>query len=451
MLPIIRNLQENQYSVFETKYGGFKITFSNPKWKINESIMLNLDSLKIMGENFIHVKTTLAYFAMNYSASYTKKMFYAMKHFLKLSDNVESLFAFNNIRFYFGKVSPLDYTHTESMKYLLLKMHTLFPSLLSSNSVEFITEIEIIKKLSGKYLKTHNYQKGPFNDTQIKKILELTARAYQVERISLSNYLMLLLLIYTGRRPMQIAQLETGDLFKLDGVFYINIPKVKQRGAYRKQFSKVQIPQNLFENLTYLINAVKSIVSETLNTKLNEKQKNKLPIFLNTYHFKNNTVTLDMIENGELKLSSYQVTTKIRRTINRSIGKLQIDFGEINSRRFRYTLGTKAAQMGYSPSLIANILDHSSTSSVMSYVHNTAENSRKINEAMNEFIKPIAKKFTEKNSAERELVVLKDLIDKYFFASECESISFDSAINLLIKDGIDSLFNDLINYEVINE
>ncbi|EAU9137671.1 site-specific integrase, partial [Salmonella enterica] len=270
------------------------------------------------------------------------------------------------------------------------------------------------------------------NDTQIKKILELTARAYQVERISLSNYLMLLLLIYTGRRPMQIAQLETGDLFKLDGVFYINIPKVKQRGAYRKQFSKVQIPQNLFENLTYLINAVKSIVSETLNTKLNEKQKNKLPIFLNTYHFKNNTVTLDMIENGELKLSSYQVTTKIRRTINRSIGKLQIDFGEINSRRFRYTLGTKAAQMGYSPSLIANILDHSSTSSVMSYVHNTAENSRKINEAMNEFIKPIAKKFTEKNSAERELVILKDLIDKYFFASECESISFDSAINLLI-------------------
>ena len=124
MLPIIRNLQENQYSVFETKYGGFKITFSNPKWKINESIMLNLDSLKIMGENFIHVKTTLAYFAMNYSASYTKKMFYAMKHFLKLSDNVESLFAFNNIRFYFGKVSPLDYTHT-AVSYTHLTLPTI--------------------------------------------------------------------------------------------------------------------------------------------------------------------------------------------------------------------------------------------------------------------------------------------------------------------------------------
>lgn len=451
MLPILRNLQENQYSAFETKYGGFKIIFSNPKWQINESIMLNLDSLKVMGEYFIFFKSTLAYFAMNYSASYTKKMFYAMKHFLKLSDEVKCLYSFDNIRFYFGKVSPLDYTHAESMKYLLLKMHTLFPSLLCSDSVEFITDIEISRKLAGKYLKTHNYQKGPFNDVQIKKILELTARAYQVERISLSNYLMLLLLIYTGRRPIQIAQLETGDLFKLDGGFYINIPKVKQRGAYRKQFSKVKIPQNLFENLTYLINAVKSIVSETLNTELNEKQKNILPVFLNTYHFKNNTVSLDMIENGELKLSSYQVTTKIRSTINRSIGKLQIDFGEINSRRFRYTLGTKAAQMGYSPSLIANILDHSSTSSVMSYVHNTAENSRKINEAMNEFIKPIAKKFTEKNLAESELDLLKDLIDKYFFESECESIFFDSATILLIKDGIDNLLNDLINYEVINE
>lgn len=449
MLPILRNLQENQYSAFETKYGGFKIIFSNPKWQINESIMLNLDSLKVMGEDFIYVKSTLAYFAMHYSASYTKKMFYAMKHFIKFSDKVESLFSFTNIKFYFGKVSPLDYTHAESMKYLLLKIHTLFTSLLSSDSVEFITNIEISRKLSGKYLKTHDYRKGPFNDIQIKKILELTARAYQVERISLSNYLMLLLLIYTGRRPMQISQLEAGDLFKLDGGFYINVPKIKQRGNYRKQFSKIQIPQNLFENLTYLTNAVKSIVSETLNTDLNEKHKNILPIFLNTYPFKNNTVNFDMIENGELKLSSYQVTTKIRNTINRSIGKLQIDFGEINSRRFRYTLGTKAAQLGYSPSLIANILDHSSTSSVMNYVHNTAENSRKINEAMDEFIKPIANKFIEKNLAERELDLLRDLINRHFV--ECKSISFDKVVVSLIKDGVDNLINDLINHGATNE
>lgn len=52
------------------------------------------------------------------------------------------------------------------------------------------------------------------------------------------------------------------------------------------------------------------------------KNKKHSPVFLNAYHFKNNTVSLDMIENGELKLSSYQVTTKIRSTINRSIGKL---------------------------------------------------------------------------------------------------------------------------------
>ncbi|EAO5644450.1 site-specific integrase, partial [Salmonella enterica] len=97
MFQTLKKLQENQYSAFETKYGGFKIIFSNPKWQINESIMLNLDSLKVMGENFIYVKTTLAYFAMNYSASYTKKMFYAMKHFLKSSDKMESLFSFNNI------------------------------------------------------------------------------------------------------------------------------------------------------------------------------------------------------------------------------------------------------------------------------------------------------------------------------------------------------------------
>ncbi len=43
-------------------------------------------------------------------------------------------------------------------------------------------------------------------------------------------------------------------------------------------------------------------------------------------------------------------------------------------------------------------LDHSSINSVMSYIENTAENGKRINEAVNELMKPLANKFIEEKS-----------------------------------------------------
>ncbi|EAM7999764.1 site-specific integrase, partial [Salmonella enterica] len=66
MFQTLRKLQESQYSVFETKDNNFKVNFSYSKWKISESITLNIDSLRVVISAFIPIKTTLAYFAINY-------------------------------------------------------------------------------------------------------------------------------------------------------------------------------------------------------------------------------------------------------------------------------------------------------------------------------------------------------------------------------------------------
>ncbi|EKN4714800.1 tyrosine-type recombinase/integrase [Yersinia enterocolitica] len=441
MLQNLKNLQENQYSVFETKNYSLNVRFSDSKWRISESIILNVDSLASIDSFFMEIKTTLAYFAMNYSASYTKRMFYAIKHYIKTCRKIKLLFSIDCIRFYYKTISPLDYTHAESIKYFFIKVNSLYPSVFSRDTITFIVNVRIDKRYIGKNIKTHDYKRGPFSDLQMKEILDSTAKAYKEEKISLSNYLLLILLAYSGRRPMQIAQLEAGDLFSLNGMYYINAPRIKQRNGYRKEFSKIQIPEDMFNHLTYLTEAVSSLVSETLNLDLSEKQKNELPIFLNTYPFKKGCVELSMIENGMLKLTPYAITRKIRSTIISSTNKSKTEIGCINSRRFRYSLGTKAAQFGYSPSIIANILDHSSTTSVMSYVENTAENGRKINEAVNELMKPLANMFIGGNNLERELDSLKNIIDECCGGSE--SISFDRSAISLVNDYIDDLINSI--------
>ena len=53
MFQTLKKLQENQYSVFETKDCNFKVNFAHSKWKISESITLNIDSLRMMVRAFI--------------------------------------------------------------------------------------------------------------------------------------------------------------------------------------------------------------------------------------------------------------------------------------------------------------------------------------------------------------------------------------------------------------
>ncbi|ELX2479713.1 site-specific integrase [Salmonella enterica] len=441
MFQTLRKLQESQYSVFETKDGNFKVNFSYSKWKISESITMNIDSLRVVISAYIPIKTTLAYFAINYSASYTKKMFYAVKHYIKVCNTNDSLFSKDCIKYYYKVVSSLDYTHAETVKYFFLKMSGIYPSLFSAEAIIFLENIKVKKTNANKSIKTHDYKKGPFSDSQLKVIIDSVAIAYKEEKVSLSNYLLTFLVAYSGRRPMQISQLEAGDLLAFNGEYFLNIPRIKQRNGYRKEFRKLQIPEELFSQLTYLVEAVNSLVSDTLKIDLSEKQKRKLPIFINTYPFKKGCVELNMIESGGLKLNPYAITLKIRNTINRSINEYQAYLGCINSRRFRYSLGTKVAQLGYSPSLIANVLDHSSINSVMSYIENTAENGKRINEAVNELMKPLANKFIEGKELQKELDSLKHLIEEY--CGGYKTNSFDNTAISLVTNSIDDMINSI--------
>ncbi|ECG8633925.1 site-specific integrase, partial [Salmonella enterica subsp. salamae] len=58
------------------------------------------------------------------------------------------------------------------------------------------------------------------------------------------------------------------------------------------------------------------------------------------------------------------------------------DDSSINARRFRYSLGTRAAQEGYSEYIIAKLLDHRSTRLVSCYVKNVPEYAERIDEVM---------------------------------------------------------------------
>lgn len=179
MFQTLKKLQENQYSVFETKDCNFKVNFAHSKWKISESITLNIDSLRMIVSAFMPIKTTLAYFAINYSASYTKKMFYAIKHYIRVINKDDSLLSKDCIQYYYKNVSSSDYTHAETLKYFFMKISDIYPSLFSAESIIFITNVKVKKAYTSKHIKTHDYKRGPFSDSQLKVIIDSVEKAHR--------------------------------------------------------------------------------------------------------------------------------------------------------------------------------------------------------------------------------------------------------------------------------
>ncbi|MDF3635478.1 site-specific integrase, partial [Enterobacter hormaechei] len=65
----------------------------------------------------------------------------------------------------------------------------------------------------------------------------------------------------------------------------------------------------------------------------------------------------------------------------------------------------------------------------------------RINESVNDLMKPLANKFIEGKELERELNSLKNLIDKYY--ERCKRTFFDNNELLLVKNEIDDLINSI--------
>ncbi|SJZ72702.1 tyrosine-type recombinase/integrase [Pantoea eucalypti] len=422
---------ENQYSDFETVNGKKKVCFSDSIWSLDYGIKINFNQLIGIDKFLMLIKSTFAYCLKKHSVSYVRKMFFAIKHYQKEVKGGVIEFSYGEVANYFNRFECDNYTHSETMKYFLLKLNSQFPDLLDNSVRELIQNVRVKKPDAKKNVNTHDYDKGPFSDKQLNEIIRLSTLAFQHQQITFSNYLMLTLLIYSGRRPFQINLIQIQDVVSLHGKYFIDVPQIKQKNSYRQTFSKLEIPESLYSHLKFLSNAVVELVENTLSIKLSYNQTQELPVFISTAPFKTKKVTVDSLKNGDLVITSRQFASRIRWTVNKSIANSSINFGNINSRRFRYTLGTKAAEKGFCAAAIAKALDHTSSKSVRSYVHNNANNGAKINAIMNSAMIPIANLFVEPITFSAEICALEETIKeiKKTFADTHELIEIERVIS----------------------
>ncbi|EBU9027722.1 site-specific integrase, partial [Salmonella enterica subsp. enterica serovar Bredeney] len=121
----------------------------------------------------------------------------------------------------------------ESMKYFLIKFHELHNKVLKQEVIDLISKWKVAKPRTATAYNERQKYLRPLPDNEMKHLIFSIIKEYNEGNITMNDYLLVMLLIYTGRRPMQIAQLKRKDLYIKNEGNYLNIPRLKQGGKFR--------------------------------------------------------------------------------------------------------------------------------------------------------------------------------------------------------------------------
>lgn len=398
----VRNKKSIGNELFFAKAYGYSFSIDDDFWILDRSYQVNTKSVKdVIHENLKegYLKTIL-YFATNMSAGYTASLSGNFLKFIKSEQcsyidkatviNFKSKFHDNGfllsrIRSFIQKWGELGYAGV------------------SSDALEIIDGWVLPKVVHGDVVKRRDTKQGPLTDLELQSFNDAAIRAFDKKTISLSMLAMALLISHTGRRPIQILHMKTRDIMKInnktgDDYYLINIPRVKQGGGFRSYFRSFRITKELYNLVCLQAQSSIAVLSGFIGRELTEEETKDTPLFISEPSLASNDISigLDKILKADILHPYLGVLTKsikeivaAEKVISARTGKLL----HVNSRRFRYTIGTRAAKEGYGEVIIAELLDHSTTTNVGIYVQNNADNAYKIDLAVGEALADISDVF----------------------------------------------------------
>lgn len=381
---------DNQQIASNSHYNFFK---NDKIWILDKDIKINvllvLDILNpIYHQSFIE---TLACFATTRSSSYTRNLFFAFLYYIKTTEN--GIITDNNLEDYFNKNANHKADFLVSMRAFFSKWYNLGCDGVTENHLFILYNGRLKKRKLGEMVKTKDPIKGPLSENDIILFNEGAMWLYEEGEITLEQLTIDLLTSYTGRRPIQTTHLKLKDVLSLFGEdknkFVIDYPRAKHSGGFRSEFTKIKITEDLNDLVLKL--ATKNIIyfEDKFGRSFNNEEKKEIPLLINykaIEKYEYESVILSLIKMDYLHIKSRDVTEAIKYTAKKI--ECLSNSETINARRFRYALGTRAAQEGYSECIIAKLLDHHTTSSVKAYVQNVPEYAIRIDETMtNEMMK----------------------------------------------------------------
>ncbi|ENS4335224.1 site-specific integrase [Salmonella enterica] len=452
----MKALMLENYLVLKAKDSRNNFSLNDSVWFLSKDVKLNFLYFEsnINANLLSSIKETLAYTAVNFSSAYARKFFFSIKKLVVFNQGKLDKFDYGLLNRFYNAYYKISYTHVESLKYFLIKLYELNNEFLDQEMLDLISKWKVTKPNKTTAYIERKESLRPLSEYELKNLIGCMTKEYKEGSMTMNDYLLVMLMIYSGRRPMQIAQLKRKDLYVKNNGNYLNIPRLKQGDSFRTEFSELRIGDNLFNSLSELKSVVKVFVQSEVGDILSEEELNNLPLFIDPNFF-NSAYKLDKLyENNffNLHMSSKRITSRVQAVCKR-VSKDKNK--KINSRQLRVTLATRLALKGYGLGAIAKALDHSNLESVLSYAKNNEEFSFRIDQAINDSVSPYIASFSKKSDditlrLVDDLIIIKELtkelIAGYTKQAEFEILTdFSSILECKINKIV-----ELLNWESMN-
>jgi integrase len=376
-----------------TSFNGYKFSLSDSSWILNRdvSIAVGISKEFLADRQYIGFVSTLANFAMYDSAHHAENLFFHYMALLRFA-NSKSIDAPLLIA-YRQKIGKRREHYLYWIRILLRKWLGLGNVGVDEETVRLLDSWTLKGNIKGDAIKRQDPSSGALSDIELQGLLESSAQSYEQGLISITEFSLMALMAASGRRSVQLTSLKAKDIYfrrsKQGGRrYFVNVPRAKQRGTgFRAVFREVEVTKDLWLILNAQINYAVEVISSRLGEGLPKAYVPELPLYINEVHLSdlNSIDDLDRINQGDyLHMPTERVASLFKRTVevvkfnSERTGRVL----HLSPRRFRYTLGTRAAREGYGVLVIAELLDHSDIQNADVYTMNVPEYAARIDEAV---------------------------------------------------------------------
>ncbi len=358
---------------------------------------INLTNLiYAMNENLVcGFVNTLQYYFCTKSYLYVKTIIKSIENLISnVSPNYiddKLIIKYQNIKL---SKSPASF---RVLRPFLIKWFELGYPGIDESAVELLKHLDLKIKKSGQSVLQDDPTEGPLTKEEHTSLIKAMNHAYRKGELSLPHYAISLLISLTGRRPQQLVMLKYKDLLQknLDNgevEYVISVPRVKQRGK-ELQYRELAIISEVASIVQLQANQSVKHVEQALGKTLDDYSKREVPVFLNEDKLSDLSITDSIfLEYNKLHAKPTIANVALKSIVNNEnvISNRTGSILNITPRRLRYTIATMLAKDGHNVNTIAELLDHSSTSSAGIYIKNHADSVERIDSAVSEQLSFVA-------------------------------------------------------------
>jgi len=383
---------------------GYEFDFNADIWHLDGSKQIPIYLLKNVDMKTKEgVKMTLCRYAEEISANTTSAMFNYFNQYIDITK--ETRVTVKGLSCWKKVLTRDTEQYLGLLRSFIFNWHYWGYPGIDKEVIEFLEETELRGCTKGKAVKMACPYTGPLTLNEFGAVLDWSSNAYSRSELTIQEYSYLLVLSFTGRRPINIRSLRAKDLVVNEVVggyeYRINFPRAKQKHTqFRSQFTPVPINKELYLVMYNQMNESIIDVENVIGEKLPNNLRNEVPIFVKKTRLSEVNSISDfkilMTEKADyLNATTSDTQLIIQKLARKCTAKSERtgDFMHLTNRRFRYTKATNLVRRGIRGVALAAALDQSNTEQIGVYTQNTEENAEQISKIMAPVLAPLAQAF----------------------------------------------------------